>query len=89
MDEEDPAEAAILRLVAERGGGKTICPSEAARALDPELWRARLREVRAVAVRLAGEGRVAIYRKGRPVDPNAFSGVYRIGAPPDAASGRN
>ena len=32
MTEESHLEAAILRLLAERGPGKTICPSEAARA---------------------------------------------------------
>ncbi len=37
--------------------------------------------IRRVAVRLAQEGRVVIYRKGKPVDPDNFKGVYRIGLP--------
>jgi hypothetical protein len=37
--------------------------------------------VRRVAVRLAHEGRVVIYRKGKPVNPDDFRGVYRIGLP--------
>jgi len=38
--EDGSAEAAILSLLAEREAGKSICPSEAARRLDPETWRA-------------------------------------------------
>ena len=26
-------------------------------------------------------GRLVIYRKGKPVDPNDFKGVYRLGLP--------
>jgi hypothetical protein len=37
--------------------------------------------VRRVAVRLATEGRLVIYRKGRPADPASFKGVYRLGPP--------
>jgi hypothetical protein len=37
--------------------------------------------VRRTAVRLAHEGRIVIYRKGKPVDPDDFKGVYRLGLP--------
>jgi hypothetical protein len=40
-----------------------------------------LQGVRAAAVRLADAGRLVIYRKGKPVDPHDFRGVYRLGAP--------
>ncbi len=75
-------EMALLELVAERGTGKTICPSEVSRHLagsDETKWRRLMKPVRAVAVRLANEDRVVIRRKGKPVDPNDFKGVYRIG----------
>ena len=71
-------EAIILRLAAERGAGKSICPTEAARALDPDGWRGRLAGVRRAAVALAKDGRIAILRKGKPVDPDDFKGVYRL-----------
>lgn len=74
----DRIEAAILRLVEERGAGKSICPSEAAREAFPESWRDHLRHVRAAAVHLAREGRIEIWRKGKPVDPDNFKGVYRL-----------
>ncbi|MDX2233118.1 MAG: DUF3253 domain-containing protein [Hyphomonadaceae bacterium] len=72
------AEDAILTLTAQRGPASSICPSEAARALDAENWRQRMGEVRAVAVRLAKAGRIQILRKGKPVDPDAFKGVIRL-----------
>ena len=79
-------EETMLRLVAERGAGKTICPSEVARALGgphPDGWAPLMQPVRRVAVRLAHEGRVAILRKGRPVDPDDFRGIYRLALPDD------
>jgi hypothetical protein len=32
-------------------------------------------------VALARAGKIVIYRKGTPVDPDDFRGVYRLGAP--------
>ena len=80
----NPVRAAILELIAARGPGKTICPSEAARAVSADMWRRLMPDVRAEAVRLARAGEIAIYRKGRPVDPESFKGVYRLGRPPGA-----
>ncbi len=70
-------EATVLRLVQERGPGKSICPSEAAKALAPE-WHALMGAVRRVAVRLAQAGRIDILRKGKPVDPVDVRGVIRL-----------
>lgn len=77
-------EETMLRLAAERGAGKTICPSEVARALGgphPDGWGPLMQPVRREAVRLAHEGRIAILRKGRPVDPDDFRGIYRLALP--------
>ena len=80
-------EATILSLCASTKPGRTICPTDAAQAFaqlrgEGELgWRAHLQEVRRAAVRLALAGEIVIYRKGKPVDPNDFRGVYRLGAP--------
>ena len=73
--------ATILALASERGPLKTICPSEAARALagaDEKAWRLLMKPIRAEAVRMADEGLVEIRRKNRPVDPHDFRGIYRI-----------
>jgi hypothetical protein len=37
--------------------------------------------VRRAAVRLMKQGRIVILRKGRPVDPDDFRGVYRLALP--------
>lgn len=82
-----PIEAAIFDLLAERDPGKTICPSEAARAVHSEEgWNRLMPQVRAVAVGLARQGKLVITRKGKPVDPNAFRGVYRLRLPGGAAT---
>ena len=74
-------EDAIFALLAERGPGKSIDPSEAARAVDAEGWRRLLPQVRSTAVGLARQGRLAILRHGKPVDPEGFKGVYRLRLP--------
>ncbi len=86
--ESNPAvEAVIANLCARTPRGATISPTEAARALaeargEDELgWRSHLGEIRRAAVRMALEGRLVIYRKGKIVDPSDFRGVYRLGAP--------
>jgi hypothetical protein len=74
--------ACLEDLVAQRGAGKTVCPSEVARALggsNPDEWGRLMTPVRRVAVALMKEGRVTILRKGHAVDPDDFKGVYRIG----------
>jgi hypothetical protein len=77
-------EQTILDLVERRGAGKTICPSEVARALggpQPEAWGRLMQPVRQAAIRLARQDRLSILRKGRVVDPGDFKGVYRLGGP--------
>lgn len=85
-------EATILALAAERGPGKTISPTEVATALGGahgDGWGPLMQPVRRVAVRLMKAGRVVILRKGEPVDPDDFRGVYRIALAPadDAGAG--
>ena len=74
-------EQTTFDLLAQRDPGKTICPSEVARALDPEGWRRLMPKVRATAVGLARQGKLVITRHNKPVDPNAFKGVYRLKLP--------
>ncbi len=77
----------IADLCAHVPEGRTICPTDAAKAFadargEDELgWRSHLGEVRRAAVRLALEGRLVITRKGKVVDPTDFRGVYRLGLP--------
>ncbi len=81
----------ILRLVAERGPGKSICPSEAAMAFaaahrgpsdPPDAWRRYLNAARQQARFLARAGRISILRKGKPVDSTQpIKGVIRLALP--------
>ncbi|MEM1397050.1 MAG: DUF3253 domain-containing protein, partial [Pseudomonadota bacterium] len=49
------AKDAIMTLVTERGPLKTICPSEAARRLDPIEWRSHMDLIRTAAADLVAE----------------------------------
>jgi hypothetical protein len=77
----DALEQAILRLLAERGAGKTICPSEAARAVggeDKTLWEPLMEPARAAARRLVAQGVIVITQGGRVVDGSTAKGPIRL-----------
>ena len=77
-------EAAMLSLAEARGPGKTLGPTDIARALGgdhPDGWGPLMQPIRRAAIRLMKQGRIVIVRKGRPVDPDDFRGVYRIALP--------
>lgn len=77
-DARDRLRTAILTLTAERAP-KSICPSDAARTVDPEHWRALMDDARAVARELARAGDVVITQKGAALDPDAdWHGPVRI-----------
>lgn len=78
-DAEDRAlERAILDLLHERPTGGTICPSEAARRVDPQRWRRLMERSRRAGRRLADAGTVRFLQKGRPVDPTVAKGPVRL-----------
>jgi hypothetical protein len=79
---DDRARQVILELVSERGASKTICPSEAARALAGDQdFRPFMERVREAAGTLAADGRVEVTQKGRPVTISEARGPVRIGLP--------
>jgi hypothetical protein len=76
----------ILELCRDRGAGKSICPSEVARAMsgdpnDGPVWRPLMRSVRKAAADLQDQGRIAVLRKGKPVDIRTVKGVIRLALP--------
>ena len=73
----DPRDT-ILRLVAERGPDKTICPSEAARVVGGENWRDSMPDIHAAAGALAQEGAVELRQGGAPCGIEGIIGPYRI-----------
>lgn len=81
----DPAEQIILDVLAARGPQKSICPTDAARALagnpPDESWRRSLAPVKLAAQRLARAGKIEVLRKGKPIDPEVLHGVIRLRLP--------
>lgn len=79
-------EKTILSLTTARGEGRSICPSEVARAIagnDEKVWRLLMHPVRETALALAREGRIVILRKGKPVPADEpVRGVIRLAVPP-------
>ena len=79
-------EDTILRLLQERGAGKTICPSEAARTVagggmlsdDREQWEPLMEPARAAARRLVAAGRIVITQGGHVVEPSTAKGPIRL-----------
>ncbi len=71
-------ERAIGTLLDARRPGATICPSEAARAVDPGSWRELMSQARAAAGRLAARGAVEVTQRGAVVDVASARGPVRI-----------
>ncbi|SNS86044.1 Protein of unknown function [Geodermatophilus pulveris] len=74
-------EQAIGALLDHRRAGATICPSEAARAVDPAGWRALMPAARAAAGRLAAAGRAEVTQRGEVVDVATARGPVRVRRP--------
>ena len=79
-------EDALFELLEGKGGAssaarRTVIPEEVARAVDAENWRRVLPQVRSTAIGLARQGRIVILRKGKPADPEALKGVFRLALP--------
>jgi hypothetical protein len=82
-------EAAILSLLVERGAAgsqsgnaKTICPSEAAKAVGGResrvAWEGLMEPARAAARRLVVAGKIVITQHGHIVDPSTAKGPIRL-----------
>ncbi len=72
-------EQTLFALLFQRSTTTSICPSEVARAAVPDGWRALMPQVRAVASRLALQGRVHITQRGQVVAPEGpWRGPIRI-----------
>ena len=74
-------EAAIRGLLARRDPGRTICPSEAARAVFGDAhFREHMDDVRAVAFALADRDEIAVTQRGEIVDGRTARGPIRLRA---------
>jgi hypothetical protein len=75
-------EEQILQLLHARGAGKTICPSEAARAVagkeERSAWEPLMEPARAAARRLVAKGVIDITQAGHVVDASTAKGPIRL-----------
>ncbi|MDN4174643.1 DUF3253 domain-containing protein [Nocardioides sp. SOB77] len=72
-------ERSILDLLAQRDEGKTICPSDAARAVGTaDGWRDLMEPARQAAQRLVEAGEVEVTQRGEVVDLPTARGPVRI-----------
>jgi Protein of unknown function (DUF3253) len=82
--------AAIVRLATARGSKKSICPSDAARAVSAAHsaidWRQLMPRVHAVVERLAASGQIVILQLGVDQGTHVPRGVYRVRIPGDGGS---
>lgn len=76
-DDNEPRNT-ILKLLSERDADKTICPSEAARAIGGAHWRDLMPTVHAAARTLADEGVVELRQGGERVGTDGIVGPYQI-----------
>ena len=78
-DRRAEAERAILDLLAQRDPGKTICPSDAARAIGgDDGFRPLMPVVRDAARALVAEGRIEVTQRGEPVELDGARGAIRL-----------
>ncbi|WP_415405236.1 DUF3253 domain-containing protein [Tateyamaria sp. SN3-11] len=80
MMDDAQIRAAILDAVHARGAGKTICPSEVARALRDD-WRDLMQDIRRIGQILADEGQLAVTQRRQTVDATRAKGPIRFGLP--------
>lgn len=85
-EQRERAASAITELLRQRAG-KTICPSEAARAIGGDDWRELMPLVRDVAADLVVQGRVIVQQKGKTVDITTARGPVRLARGPRERGG--
>jgi Protein of unknown function (DUF3253) len=68
-----------MQLVQQRGAQASACPSEVARALSSEGWRALMPQVRNVSGKLAAQAKIEITQGGKVVPaPGPWKGPIRL-----------
>ena len=77
---DDKIEQEILQQMA---AVRSVAPRDVAIAVTPEGqdWRTFLSRIKAISIKLHGEGRLILVRNRKSVEPSALKGVYRLASP--------
>ncbi len=78
LPEQARLRAVILELLERREPGKTICPSDAARALAGNDFRPLMDTTRAAAAELVADGEIEVTQRGEVVDIAQARGPIRL-----------
>lgn len=71
-------ERALVSRALRAAAGATFCPSEVARAVGGEDWRAWMEPVREAARRLVAKGELEVLQRGAVVDASTARGPIRL-----------
>ena len=74
-------EETLFDLLSQVRTGDSISPNDVAKAIDATNWRRELPKVRGVIIGQARQGKIEVLRKGKPIEPDGFKGVYRVRLP--------
>lgn len=77
-DTDNALATAIMQLLDARSANDSICPSEAARRIGGDDWRALMEPARQASRRLVADGRILVMQKGRVVDASTARGPIRL-----------
>jgi len=78
LPEQARLRVVILELLERREPGKTICPSDAARALAGKDFRPLMGTARAAAAELVADGEIEVTQRGEAVDIEQARGPIRL-----------
>jgi hypothetical protein len=76
-------EETLFDLLSQVRKGDSLSPNDVAKAIDATNWRRELPKVRGVIIGLARQGKLEVLRKGKPIEPEGFKGIYRVRLPQD------
>lgn len=75
---DDEVDETILALCRAAGLEGRVRPEDVAMTILPDHWQTLTGCIRLASRQLAHQGKIEILRKGEPVDPDNFKGVYRL-----------
>lgn len=75
---DDEVRDTIIKMCRDASLTGAVKPEAVARMILPDFWQTLLKRIRLTSKQLAVAGKIVILRKGEPVDPNDFKGLYRL-----------